>query len=487
MTIQSVASPTREAFSRDELQGQVNRISRSAAFEHSQTLRRLLEYLAAKSIEAPGEHIKEYTIGVESLERRPSFDPKEDTLVRVQTHRLREKLREYYETEGIDDPILVTIPKGCYLPAFNASRSSLPPALQSAPLPPDALGGKDAPAAALGSTLALHQESRRRFNGIGLVGAGIALLAVLCVLAGWSLGRRSNPEGWFHRSSPTALAKADAVQTFWAAILGNDSAPVIVFTDYLYLLDNSNDLFPYPQGAVDNRGAPVDPNLARRYASNPSLVAKAGNVYYESGFTGTGDLKGAAALERLCTRMGVTPTVKSIRDLTTEDLKGHNIIVLGSTLQHVAAEQLVPHGDFVFGKSTEGHEGWGTEIVNLRPEPTEAAVYKTERDPNTHVLRADYGLISIQPGIVPGRYIVTLAGSDTTGTEGAALFATSKSGIEAVLSGSNLLAGDIEKNQAPIFQALVRVNLAKGSDVLSSSLITVHVSPAKGTAAPATP
>jgi hypothetical protein len=486
MTTQSISPPASESFSRDELHGQVNRISQSGVFKSSQTLRRLLEYLAAKSIEAPGEHIKEYTIGVESLERRPGFDPKGDTLVRVQIHRLREKLREYYETEGVHDPILVTIPKGCYLPAFSALRNS-PPALEITPLPAEAASGEDTPASTAGSTPALNQKSGRRFAGLGLASAGIALLAVIFVVVGWSLGRRSYVEGGFARSSPSELPKADLMRTFWAAILGNDSAPVIVFTDYLYLLDNSNDLFPYPQGAVDNRGATVDPNLARRYASNPSLVAKAGDVYYESGVTGTGDLIGAAALERSFTRMGVTPTVKSIRDLTTEDLKEHSVIVLGSTLLHVGAEQLVPNGDFVFGTSTERHEGWDTEIINLRPEPREAAVYKTERDPTTHVLRADYSLISVQPGIVPGRYIVTLAGSDTTGTEGAALFATSQPGIEAILSTPALSAGKAENDQVPLFQALLRVSIAKGSDVLNSRLITVHVSLGKSTAAPATP
>src|SRR6202021_4055862 len=99
-------------FSSEKLEGAIGRILRSRAFENSQTLQRLLRYLAAKSNETPGEQIKEYTIGVEALERRPSFDPKEDTIVRVQIHRLREKLLKYSEGEGAGAPTRARIPKG---------------------------------------------------------------------------------------------------------------------------------------------------------------------------------------------------------------------------------------------------------------------------------------------------------------------------------------------------------------------------------------
>jgi hypothetical protein len=112
MTIALTSSQAEhEEFSAESLKVQIDRISRSRTFENSQTLQRLLRYLAAKSNETPGEQIKEYTIGVEALERRPSFDPKEDTIVRVQIHRLREKLLEYYEGEGLRDPKVAAKPE----------------------------------------------------------------------------------------------------------------------------------------------------------------------------------------------------------------------------------------------------------------------------------------------------------------------------------------------------------------------------------------
>src|SRR5579863_5708583 len=93
---------------------QVRRILRSGTFRNASTLQQLLTFLAAKSIAGAGDSLKEYTIGVEALGRKNDFDPKIDPIVRVQSHSLRTKLKEYYSHEGSRDPILVQIPKGHY-------------------------------------------------------------------------------------------------------------------------------------------------------------------------------------------------------------------------------------------------------------------------------------------------------------------------------------------------------------------------------------
>jgi hypothetical protein len=91
---------------------QVERIARSDAFVHSEALRRLLRFLAQKSMSGEADQLKEYTIGLEAYGKPPSYDPKHDATVRLYAARLRQKLGEYYNTEGIDDPIVLTLPKG---------------------------------------------------------------------------------------------------------------------------------------------------------------------------------------------------------------------------------------------------------------------------------------------------------------------------------------------------------------------------------------
>jgi hypothetical protein len=276
-------------------------------------------------------------------------------------------------------------------------------------------------------------------------------------------------------SQSTLGNSSDPVKAFWASFLGNDSAPVIAYPDAVFLLDDSNDLFRYRRGASDDRGALVDSHLAQQFASNPSLVAKAGQLYYENGYTGTGELQGIAMLSSLFGQMGVKATVKPSRDVTPDDLRQHNVILLGSPFQNVAVAQLITMGDFNFKNPDSRHEQWRAQIMNLHPRENEAATYGTERDPNTQALRTDYSLITIQSGVIPGRYIAVLGGLDTTGTEGATLFATSRPGIEE-LSRSLAASGtsSVAKSEMPLFQALVRVRLEKGYDVLGATLVAVH-------------
>ncbi len=138
LTTASVAvarhSDTRPAASgaagRDRLPGaarvQLARILESRTFSNAPILRRLLGQIVERSLVGKPEELKEYALGVEVFGRGESFDPRTDTIVRVQARRLRAKLQEYYAQEGRADPIVIELPKGRYLAAFRPS-SPLPP------------------------------------------------------------------------------------------------------------------------------------------------------------------------------------------------------------------------------------------------------------------------------------------------------------------------------------------------------------------------
>jgi hypothetical protein len=278
---------------------------------------------------------------------------------------------------------------------------------------------------------------------------------------------------------------ADPVKMFWADFLGNDPAPIIAYPNAVFLLDDSNDLFRFRQGASDNRGARVDPHLAREFASNPALVANAGQLYYEDGYTGTGELEGVAMLATLFAQMGLKPTVKTSRNITPDDLQQHTVILLGSPFQNIAVAQLLAAGDFAFQNPDSRREQWRAQIVNAHPAAGESSVYHTERDPDTQVLTRDYSLISIQPGVVAGRKIAVLGGLDTKGTEGVTRFITSRSGVEQLstaLAAKGLPVtngGSAGRDSMPWFQALVLVHLEKGDQVLSTELAAIHPLPLK--------
>src|ERR1700761_7432948 len=103
----------------DQCRQQVDKILHSDIFRIAPMLQQLMQYLSDRSFDNGDEPLKEYTIGVEGFGRPQNFDPKTDPIVRVQTHRLRQKLKEYCDSEGLCDPIWIEIPKGRYLPNFE--------------------------------------------------------------------------------------------------------------------------------------------------------------------------------------------------------------------------------------------------------------------------------------------------------------------------------------------------------------------------------
>jgi hypothetical protein len=476
------AEITAGALPRNECQQQVERVLQSTSFHSASMLQQLLRYLIQKTFDHSTEALKEYTIGIEALGRPLDFDPKADPIVRVQIHRLRQKLKEYYDADGLHDSIVIEIPKGQYLPIFEFSGSVEALTGGKSSSVGDAVLADNQPLPNVSDPI--DPQARRvgqlpsRTVLIAVVLFIVAFVGGLWIGSKWapmSVGRKS-PRG----AKSDLERHSDPVIAFWAKYIGNDPTPVIAYPDAVFLLDNYNDLFRFKRGATDYRGAPVDSHLAAQFASNPSLVARAGPLYYENSYLGFGELRAVGMLSNLFGQMGYKPIVKPSRELTVDDLTRHNVIMLGSSSQNIAVAHFSNLGDFSFKDFDTRLEQWRGVIQNAHPRANEASTYRTERDPNTQVLKADYSLITIQPGIVPGRYIADFGGLDTTGSEGAILYATSGPGVEELTKAIHLQENTGDTPPFPVFQALLKVRLEKGYDVVGVSLIAVHPLPPIG-------
>src|SRR5580700_4447963 len=108
-------------------QAQVQRIIQSKAFRTSEVHRNLLHYLAEKSLAGTADSLKEYTVGLDVFAKPASYDPRQESAVRMHVARLRQKLAEYYRTEGVDDPVIVDLPKGGFKITFEPRPASLEP------------------------------------------------------------------------------------------------------------------------------------------------------------------------------------------------------------------------------------------------------------------------------------------------------------------------------------------------------------------------
>lgn len=91
----------------------------SSAFSRSANLFTLLKFVVEESLAGRGNTLKELVIGDALYGRHQPYDPRLDSTVRVEARRLRRKLDEFYRRDGIERPIRIELPTGCYRPVFR--------------------------------------------------------------------------------------------------------------------------------------------------------------------------------------------------------------------------------------------------------------------------------------------------------------------------------------------------------------------------------
>ncbi|MBI1791693.1 MAG: hypothetical protein HYR60_29535 [Acidobacteria bacterium] len=90
---------------------------------------RFLRFTVETALDGRGAELKEYVLGVEVFDRKPSYDPRIEPIVRVEARRLRSRIKKYYETEGRDDPVRIEFSTGRYAPDFRRPEEKAPPAV----------------------------------------------------------------------------------------------------------------------------------------------------------------------------------------------------------------------------------------------------------------------------------------------------------------------------------------------------------------------
>jgi len=186
---------------------QVQRIIQSKAFRTSEVHRNLLHYLAEKSLSGTADSLKEYTVGLDVFSKPASYDPRQESVVRMHVARLRQKLAEYYRTDGVDDSVLVDVPKGGFRVTFE-TREIVP-----------------GPVVAIPDQAPRGEPSHRR----EMVLSGLLALAVVCALAfGFALWREKTAR--VDRASAASNLGAPALQQLWGPILGSHRPLMICLT-----------------------------------------------------------------------------------------------------------------------------------------------------------------------------------------------------------------------------------------------------------------
>jgi hypothetical protein len=289
-------------FPEEAARKQVDRIVGSESLRHSETLQRLLGYLADKSLCGEADQLKEYAIGVDLFGKGSEYDPRHDSSARIHVGRLRQKLVEYYASEGIQDSVIVTLPKGRFKLLFVPRPVPW--------IPPTAEQADE------GNTVTAN-PSHSRWRAVA---SGLAAALLLVIAWGiWSGNALRRPP----RNETVDASWTPAMQEFWGPFADNGRPLVIAVGTPLFV--GFRGLGVYREMNM-NRWDDVatDSNLlaVKKALGNPETFP---NYTY----TGFGETKSALLLGTLLARHAHDiQFVRSI-DLSWEQLVDSNVIFLG--------------------------------------------------------------------------------------------------------------------------------------------------------------
>jgi hypothetical protein len=413
VTLQKVSVTGVAATGREEKLRQVDRLIASDVLHGSESLCKLLRYLAEQSSDHPGSGVKEYQIATEVFKRPPDFDPRMDSTVRVQTGRLRSKLAEYYGHTGAEDPWILEIPKGAYALTFHPRPAPQAPV---EPLPQTASLDVAVPAS---SNLATRHK--------GWLIAVIALSSLLAVcvitLIAVFLNRAAARPG--ARIEPTG-----PLAVFWKGFLDGPDEPWVIFSNAEFVGRPETGMH-YFNPATDK--------------SQPIL----------DHYTGVGEVLAIHELDRVFAAFHRELKVKRGRLLSMDDAKNADLIFVGSPSENLSLRDIPTTQDFIFRRVEAGPRKGDLSVVNVHPRSGEQQTYlSTAQVPLTE----DYAVVGLMPGLNPSRWVIVLAGLTTLGTQAAVEYVSRNGTVEILLQ---RISGSASGKVAP-FEAVLRVRVSKG-------------------------
>lgn len=417
------------------VQVQVKRILESALFRECPMQQKLLRYIVDETLAGAGRDLKEYSLGVAVFARGDEFDPRRDSIVRVQVGVLRKKLAAFYAEAAPEDEVWIDIPRGHYSAEFHSRN------------------GATEEQAAQGETMADSGWRRWPWREAGLLLGGIVLASVFWFA--WSLrtpasgGVPSSAFEW--RQHPIWRGFFDAESSTQLVI----GSPFMMRIGGLYIRDSEvNSL--------------EDIKASERIHKLEQAVG--GPVVADELYTGLGEAAATYTLGRFfAVGEKPLPLVRS-RLARWQDIAHSNLLILSSARFRTPSQELSLPRDFVF----DSHSG---AILNRHPRSGEAASYPPRMSGGN--AGEDYAVISVWPSPQPGRRIMTISGTYTWGTQG---------GGEFVTDGPNLrklqaqLVADEPRGQEQGLQILVKV-LVKDGQPVATSYVTHHWLKAEGESA----
>jgi hypothetical protein len=374
----------------------VQRLVNTESFAKASRLSSFLLYVVERFLQGRTDEITEQQIGVHVFGRPADYNPGEDNIVRQTARQLRQRLALYYQEEGRNEQIQVVVPRGGYIPQFaDTSDPAAPPELvlaepiiESAPVEE---AEKLREEAASANPVASGQR-RQNVRSAMLIVFGVLLGVALTLLVGAARARLLRP--------PTETDK------LWNVLFSPTRRTMVVVGDagvnmYSNLSRTQVDAWEYGAGSY----------LSRPEAQTPSGFTW--SPFAARRYTTTADLMFVSTLLQLPNINQSRIDVRFARDITAQDLKESNAILIGSSAYDPWVQ--------IFDKSQNFRMAYdGTEnsisIYNRHPIKGEQASYKwSETDPQ----RTGYALISLTDNLDSTGKVLLVQGTTMGGINAA--------------------------------------------------------------------
>ena len=409
------------ALGREQCFQQIDKLIKSHSLHSSESLCKLLRYLAEHSLDHPGIALKEYQIATEVLGRPAGFDPQSDSTVRVQAGRLRVKLAEYYANEGPDDPIVVEIPKGSYALTFHLRAAKA--------------GSQTAPR--------VFEPAANKVEAARLNRGWVITVAVFSVLLAASLSttaillsQRTRTQAGAGQAIPAAY------QIFWNRFLTGPQQPWVIFSN----------------GSFVGR-----PETGMRYF-NPASDTRS---FILDHYTGVGEVLAIHELDHVFALLNRPIRVKRGALFSLDDAKNNDLIFVGSPSENLTLLDIPGTQEFVFRRLDSGPRKGDLAVTNVHPLPGEPKIFLGT--PANQPTTEDYAVVSLLPGLDPSRSILILAGDTTFGTQAAVEYVCREDSVKELLQRLKVA----KPGELKPFEALLHVKIVHGVPVVTD-LISVR-------------
>jgi hypothetical protein len=386
----------------EEIRRAVDRILNSKHFSQAPKKRKFVQLICDYHLAGKANEINEHLIGLEVYERNDRYSPAEDPVVRVAAHDVRKRLEQYYLHEGRNDEIRLEIPVGSYEPVFKLS-SDVPVDVET----------HSAGASIQDRSLqtAQSENSARRGRLVWTAGVLAAVVVIFFAISAW---RKNQTTG--------LTAGQEIYDPVWGAFFTSQDPTIQVLSNPpVYVPVNKADPGVLRKNSIElpKESSKELFNLLRQSGQgDPEYLAPPAIYLSPVSHTGIGEAIGAHLITDLFRSRGLGISLKQSRNLTGEDLKDRNLIMLGGRWSNAWAGKLSVKEDFYFTPLVS--------IANSSPQPGEELEYRTKFDEQTGQIVEDYALITVKPSAQSKNVIMALEGLRGVGTGAAAELITNR-------------------------------------------------------------